>query len=93
MTRYRLSVPGPLSRPLLETITHRFGDVAVSRSGHDTVLDADLADTPSLRALLTLLWDAGHDVRDVSPTTRDGLQPRPARFDGTTRPRDAGEPS
>jgi len=69
VTRYRLSVPGPLSRPLLETITHRFGDVAVSRSGHDTVLDADLADTPSLRALLTLLWDAGHDVRDVSSTT------------------------
>jgi hypothetical protein len=46
-------------------ITHRFGNVSVGRNGQDTVLDAVLVDQPSLRALLTLLWDAGHDVRDV----------------------------
>ncbi len=68
MTRYRLSINGPVPRRLVETITHRFGDVSVSRSGEDTLLDADLEDQPSLRALLTLLWDAGHDVHDVSLT-------------------------
>ena len=75
MTRYRLSVTGPVSRRLLETIAHRFGAVAVGRNGDDTVLDAVLADQASLRALLTLLWDAGHDVRDVSLTTDADIPP------------------
>jgi NAD(P)H-dependent flavin oxidoreductase YrpB (nitropropane dioxygenase family) len=70
VTGYRLSVTGPVSRPLLETIAHRFGDVAVGRGGRDTLLDADLPDQPSLRALLTLLWDAGHDVVALSPAGR-----------------------
>ena len=69
MTRYRLSVAGPVPRRLVETITHRFGSVSVGGDGEDTVLDAVLVDQPSLRALLTLLWDAGHDVHDVSLTT------------------------
>ena len=71
MTRYRLSVTGPVPRRLVETISHRFGNVSVGRDGEDTVLDAVLVDQPSLRALLTLLWDAGHDVHDVS-STADG---------------------
>ena len=74
MTRYRLSVTGPVPRRLVETISHRFGNVSVCRSGDDTVLDAVLVDQPSLRALLTLLWDAGHDVHDVS-STPDGNMP------------------
>ena len=65
MTRYRLSVTGPVPRRLVETIIHRFGNVSVGRNGEDTVLDAVLVDQPALRALLTLLWDAGHDVHDV----------------------------
>ena len=69
MTRYRLSVTGPLQRRLVETIAQRFGNVSVGRNGEDTVLEAVLEDQPSLRALLTLLWDAGHDVHDVSSTT------------------------
>ena len=75
MTRYRLSVSGPLPRRLVETINHRFGNVSVGRSGEDTVLDAILVDQPSLRALLTLLWDAGHDVHDVSSTTDGDVPP------------------
>ena len=75
MTRYRLSVTGPVPRRLVETITCRFGNVSVGRNGEDTVLDAVLVDQPSLRALLTLLWDAGHDVRDVSLTTDSDMPP------------------
>ena len=65
VTRYRLCVNGTVSRRLVETITHRFGTVLVGRNGQDTVLDAVLVDQASLRALLTLLWDSGHDVHDV----------------------------
>ena len=60
-----------MPRRLVETITNRFGNVTVGREGEDTVLDTVLVDQPSLRALLTLLWDAGHDVHDVS-LTADG---------------------
>ena len=77
MTRYRLSVTGPVPRRLVETISHRFGNVSVGRDGEDTVLDAVLVDQPSLRALLTLLWDAGHDVHDVSSTADSGIPPAP----------------
>ncbi len=75
MTRYRLSVTGPVPRRLVETISHRFGNISVGRNGEDTVLDAVLVDQPSLRALLTLLWDAGHDVRDVSSTADGDIRP------------------
>lgn len=76
MTRYQLSVTGPVPRRLVETISQRFGNVRVGRNGEDTVLDAVLVDQPSLRALLTLLWDAGHDVRDISST--DDTETAPA---------------
>ena len=75
VTRYRLSVTGPVPRRLVETIVHRFGNVSVGRNGEDTVLDAVLVDQPSLRALLTLLWDAGHDVHDVSLAADAGIPP------------------
>jgi hypothetical protein len=75
VTRYRLSVTGPVPRRLLETITHRFGNVSVGRNENDTVLDAVLVDQPSLRALLTLLWDAGHDVHDLSSTLDAEIAP------------------
>ena len=75
MTRYRLSVAGPMPRRLVETITHRFGNVSVGREGEDTVLDAVLVDQPSLRALLTLLWDAGHDVHNLSSTADADIRP------------------
>ena len=67
----RLAVTGPLPAGLVETITDRFGTVRTCREGTDTVLDVEVVDQPSLRALLTLLWDAGHDVHDVS-LTADG---------------------
>ena len=75
MTRYRLSVTGPVPCRLVETITQRFGPVWVARNGEHTVLDVVLVDQPSLRALLTLLWDAGHDVHDISSTTDADICP------------------
>jgi len=49
----------------MELITDRFGPAAhVSQKESRTVVDLD-ADQASLRALLTLLWDLGHDVASV----------------------------
>ena len=64
-TRYRLLVTGPVSRHVTETITQRFGEVSIRREPAGTVLELACADQPALRAVLTLLWDAGHDVRHV----------------------------
>ena len=75
MTRYRLCVTGPVPSRLVETITHRFGNILVGRNGEDTVLETVLVDQPALRALLTLLWDAGHDVHDVSSTPDRDIPP------------------
>jgi hypothetical protein len=48
-----------------ELITDRFGSAAVIRSEESrTVVDID-GDQAALRALLSLLWDVGHDVASV----------------------------
>ena len=61
-TCYRLVVAGPLSRLLVNTIDARFGSAAsVEPTGSDTAVLLT-ADQSSLRALLTLLWDVGHDL-------------------------------
>jgi hypothetical protein len=50
-----------------ELVADRFGSSAVFDADESsTVVDID-ADQATLRALLTLLWDVGHDVRSVSP--------------------------
>jgi hypothetical protein len=59
-------VAGPPSRLLVDTIDARFGSAAsVSPSGSDTTVLLT-ADQSSLRALLTLLWDVGHELVTVS---------------------------
>jgi hypothetical protein len=63
--RHRVTVAGPLSRAVAATVTSRFTGVGIGRTRTTTVLDVVLVDQPALRALLTLLWDAGHDVRSV----------------------------
>ena len=65
-TCYRLVVAGPPSRLLVDTIDARFGSAASVRpSGSDTSVLLT-ADQSSLRALLTLLWDVGHELVTVS---------------------------
>lgn len=72
-TCYRLTVTGRLSRTVTELIEARFGAAAsVGTDGADSSVELT-ADQPALRALLTLLWDLGHDVVTVlshSPSTR-----------------------
>lgn len=65
-TCYRLVVFGRLSRLLVDTIDARFGSAAsISPSGSDTAVLLT-ADQSSLRALLTLLWDVGHELVAVT---------------------------
>jgi len=74
-SRYRLSVTGRLPKMVTELVADRFGSAAViSADESRTVVDID-GDQAALRALLTLLWDVGHDVRSVS---RSGVPPQPA---------------
>ena len=61
-TCYRLVVAGRLSQTVTQLIDSRFGSAAsVGRRGPDSAVDLT-ADQPALRALLTLLWDLGHDL-------------------------------
>ena len=66
---YRLVVAGRLSQLIVDTIDDRFGAAAsIHPSGDDTAVWLT-ADQASLRALLTLLWDLGHDLGAVSVCT------------------------
>ena len=73
---YRVTVAGPLARRAADVIGARFGEMTIHAgptrdSSTRTVLEVDLVDQSALRALLTLLWDVGHDVLslDLLPTT------------------------
>jgi hypothetical protein len=61
-TCYRLVVAGRLSQTVTQLIDSRFGSAAsIGPSGPDSAVDLT-ADQPALRALLTLLWDLGHEL-------------------------------
>jgi hypothetical protein len=63
--RYRLVVAGPIAQAAADIVDARFGGAAAIHGfGHDTVVDL-IADQPSLRALVTLLWDLGHELLAV----------------------------
>ena len=87
MTRsncYRLIVAGSLSEAAAQLIETRFGSAAsISPSGRDSeVLLA--SDQPALRALLTLLWDLGHDLLAVleCPEPSPALSPHSSASPG-----------
>ena len=63
--RYRIVVAGHIAQAAAEIIAARFGVAAAIRGlGQDTAIDVT-ADQPSLRALVILLWDLGHDLLAV----------------------------
>jgi hypothetical protein len=64
-TRRELTLSRPVSHALLELIRSRFDDVSPT-AADDSVLIIDL-DQAAVRALLTLLWDAGHEVLSLTP--------------------------
>jgi len=60
-TRYELRLRAPIAYTLLDVIRTRFD--YVSTPGTDgTVLIIEGLDQASVRALLILLWDTGHEV-------------------------------
>jgi hypothetical protein len=62
MAHCELLVGGQLSGPILELLRSRFGEVTTQAARTGTVVLVDGLDQSSQRALLTLLWDTGHDV-------------------------------
>ena len=64
----RVIVAGSLSQAACQLIEARFGPVAVvDNSRSDTAVELT-ADQPALRALLTMLWDLGHEVAVLQPS-------------------------
>ena len=69
MSRCELSVRGHLSASLVELIRARFDDVSTrTGAGPTTTLIVGGLDPAAERALVTLLWDAGHDVIEMHST-------------------------
>jgi hypothetical protein len=60
-SRWEFTVDGPLARSAAELIRSRFDGVS-TRAGNPTVLVIDGIDQAGVRAVLTLLWDTGHEV-------------------------------
>ena len=61
--RYHLALGGPLPATVADVIRVRFGEVAIRSSADPTALDGLLADQAAVRALLTLVWDVGGEIR------------------------------
>jgi hypothetical protein len=60
-TRHELRFRPPVAQHVLDVIRTRFGQVPAP-GADGTVLIVENLDQASIRALLTLLWDTGHEV-------------------------------
>lgn len=60
-----VTVTGPLARSAIDAIGRRFQIVA-TRSADTTTVTVEAVDQAAVRALLTMLWDSGHEVRAMS---------------------------
>ena len=69
---YRLEIRGPLPRLARDELRRRFGEVEVKSDGYRTVVSGLTADQAALRAVLSLLWDLGSEVRLVEAITVPG---------------------
>ena len=69
-TRYELRLRAPIAHTLLDVIRTRF-DHVTAPGADGTVLVIERTDQASLRALLMLLWDTGHEVRSFVELNRD----------------------
>jgi hypothetical protein len=75
---YRLEIRGPLPRVAQDQLRERFGDVRVQSDGDRTLISGHCADQAALRAVLSLLWDIGVEVRLVDATPRSGREEKEA---------------
>jgi hypothetical protein len=69
---YRVEIRGPLPRVAQDELRERFGEVRVWSHGQQTVVSGRSADQAALRAVLSLLWDVGVEVRLVEATPLSG---------------------
>ena len=60
-THYELRLSAPIAHTLLDLIRTRF-DHVTTPGADGTLLIIENIDQASVRALLTLLWDTGHEV-------------------------------
>jgi hypothetical protein len=71
-TRYELHLRSPIARSQLDALRTRFD--GVSTGGADGTLliveSADALDQAAVRALLTVLWDANHEVLSYEEVDR-----------------------
>ena len=77
---YRLEIGGPLPRIAQDQLRERFGEVRMQSDGDRTLVSGHCADQAALRAMLSLLWDVGLEVRvvEASPLSdQDGKEIRP----------------
>jgi hypothetical protein len=69
MASLEFRVRGFLANAVKEQIQSRFDGLrTISESGGETVLDVDQLDVAAQRALLSLLWDSGHEVTSMRPS-------------------------
>lgn len=68
MSRFEIGVDGQLAESLVELIRSRFGEVTTRCLATGTTVTVVGLDPASERALLTLLWDTGHDVVSTRST-------------------------
>lgn len=83
MASLELRVHGHLAESVKEQIQSRFeGLRTISEASGETVLDLDDLDAAAQRALLSLLWDFGHDIAGIRRTkmeTSTSSYPRSTR--------------
>jgi hypothetical protein len=75
MTWCEVTVRGPLARAVVETASARFESVSAVDVTGDSVLTVDCVDQAGLRALLTLLWDTGHEVLRLTSAPATARRP------------------
>ncbi len=78
MPACEVTVRGQVALAVIDLIRDRFGEIAARPDSRDTVLVLPAFDAAAERALLTLLWDTGHEVvsmRSHEPTVNDTDRP------------------
>jgi hypothetical protein len=63
---FELKVSGRLPQALMQLISTRFGNIALTEQQNGTVLHGGVADQAALRALLCLIWDSGGSLVSVA---------------------------
>jgi hypothetical protein len=76
VNRYELRLRRPIAGVLLDVLRARFDQVSTTAADR-TVLIVENLDQTSVRALLTLLWDTGHEVLAFHASSRPTRSRRP----------------